>query len=88
MLSSIYDSIRAINRVSGVLVWVKISSTHYQGAVLFDKLVVCLCFLSTNNQPKMPSMYIAGFRIHLIKIEFTFYEPKDETPDVSATCVT
>ena len=29
-------------------------------------------------------MYVAGFKIHVIKIEFTFSEPNDETPDVSA----
>ena len=34
---------------------------------------------------KYPSMYVAGFRIHLIKVEFTFSEPKVETPDVSAS---
>ena len=34
---------------------------------------------------KYPSMYITGFRFHLIQIEVTFSEPDSETPNVSAT---
>ena len=34
------------------------------------------------NQYIYASMYIAGFRVHLIKIKFTFCEPNNETPNV------
>ena len=48
MPSSIYDSVRAIKRVSVVFFWVKIS-TCYQGAALSTDGCL-LTFLSANNQ--------------------------------------
>ena len=42
MPSSIYDSIKAITHGSVVFFWVKTASTHYQGAVFVEKMVLCL----------------------------------------------
>ena len=41
-------------------------------------------FYSVNYQNIDSSMYIGGFRIHLINIEFIFAGPNVETPIISA----
>ena len=51
--------------------------------VCFNTIFNKLTFSQVNLFPSM-YMYIARFRIHVIKIEFTFTEPNKETPNVSA----